>query len=117
VGVVKEQPRDDFGLARKAVAPWLADFRLQVTARSLELAVCFNDAERPGALRWSVTVNPRAGTVVDSVLEPVLKSAPLSSEQEACVLRTLTTQAYRLVPGDDDDDDDVGERISLVLEF
>ncbi|MDP2345298.1 MAG: hypothetical protein Q8O67_30420 [Deltaproteobacteria bacterium] len=114
VGAVKEEPRDGLALERKAMPSWIADFRLQVTARSLELAVCFNDAEKPGALRWSTTVNPRAGTAVDSAIEPVLHSAPLSTSQEACVLRTLATQPYRLVP---DSPDDVGTRLSLVLEF
>lgn len=114
VGIVPAQPRDRLGLPYTGTPAWLADFRLQVTARSLELAVCFNDSEKPGALRWTTTVTPRPGTVADSEIEPVLRGPPMTSAQKDCVLRSLSTQPYRLTP---DGDDDVGSRVSLVLEF
>lgn len=109
----KPLPRDALAVAPTRTPKWLSQFRLQVTARSLELAACFNGVEKPGALRWTTTVTPRPGTVADSEWEPALRGPPLTTSQQACVERSLRGP-YRLVP---DGDDDVGTRVSLVLEF
>ena len=105
--------RDQFAVPIRRTPPWLAALRLQVTARSLELAVCFNGAEKPGALRWTTTVTPASGAVADSELEPVLRGPPLTTTQQQCVLSVLSRRPFTLDAGDDV----VGTRISLILEF
>lgn len=104
--------RDAFAVPISRSPPWLAALRMQVTARSLELAVCFNGAEKPGALRWTTTVTPSSGAVSDPELEPVLRGPPLTSPQQQCVLNVLAKRPYKL-----DANDDVGARVSLILEF
>ena len=96
--------------------PWLQALRLQVTARSLALAACFNGSDRPGALRLAATVTPSSGVLADPVVEPLVGGPVLSSVQRSCVTAVLTAPPYRL-PTDGVVDADVGTRISLVLEF
>ncbi len=112
-GKAPPQARDLLTLPLTGTPTWLADFRLQVTARSLDLAVCFNGAEKPGALRWTTTVTPLPGTVADSEWEPALRGPALTSTQQQCVQRVLSNPPYHLVP---DGDEDL-TRLSLVLEF
>lgn len=106
--------RDRYAAQAVPTPPWLAQFRLQVMARSRELARCFDGAERPGALRWSTTVTPRLGTVTGSLLEPARQGPNPSSAQQACVLDVLAAGRYRLPVSADDD---LGARVSMVLEF
>lgn len=105
--------RDQFAVPTRRTPPWLAALRLQVTARSLELAVCFNGAEKPGALRWTTTVTPASGAVADSELEPVLRGPPLTAQQQQCVLGVLSRRPFKLDAGNDV----IGTRVSLIIEF
>ena len=90
--------------------PWLAAFRLQVSARSPRLAACFVGTDGPGRLKWTTTVEPTQGVVSDHVLEPVLQSPELTGEQRGCVLEVLEEPRYHLAAGE-------GSRVSLVIEF
>lgn len=106
--------RDRFAVESLPPPAWLAEFRMQVTARSRELARCFAGADKPGALRLTTTVNARLGTLADSSLEPVLRAPAPTSTQTGCVLRELSARPFRLPATAADD---IGARISLVLEF
>ncbi len=111
-GAARADERDDLVVTTRANPDWLAALRLQVTARSLDLARCFNGVEKPGALRWTTTIVPASGTATDSSLEHMLRSVPLSTTQQACVLTVLTQRPFRL-----DSRDAIGTRVSLILEF
>jgi hypothetical protein len=111
-GAARADERDNLVVTARANPTWLAALRLQVTARSLDLARCFNGVEKPGALRWTTTIVPASGTATDSALEHMLRSVPLSAAQQACVLIVLTQRPFRL-----DSRDAIGTRISLILEF
>jgi hypothetical protein len=110
------QSRDVLGVAQLRAPPWLQALRLQVTARSLALAACFNGTEKPGALRMSAMATPSSGVLADPVVEPLVGGPVLSGQQRVCVTRVLTDPPYRL-PTDGVADADIGTRISLVLEF
>jgi hypothetical protein len=114
VGKLKPRARDPLAIDNTNNPSWLTAFRLQVSARSLSLSSCFNGVPKPGALRWLTRVNATLGTVSDGALEPVLGSVQLSGDQRACVLRTLSSQPYRLKVADGDP---IDARVSLVLEF
>lgn len=92
---------------------WLEAFRLQVAARSPQLARCFTGSDRPGALRWSAAVDTRTGSVADHQLEPMGKSGDLRSAQRACVVKVLSQPPYRLEGAGQT----LPTRVSLVLEF
>ncbi len=111
-GAARADARDDLVVTTRANPDWLAALRLQVTARSLDLARCFNGMEKPGALRWTTTIVPASGATTDSELEQILRSVPLTTAQQACVLNALTQRPFRL-----DSRDAVGTRVSLILEF
>ena len=91
----------------------LDDFRLQVAARSPRLALCFKGADRPGALRWNVALNPESGAVSDHVFEPV-GAAELSPAQRECMQRTLSSPGYHVTQADRQS---LSSRVSLVIEF
>jgi len=110
------QPRDVMGIQQWRAPPWLQALRLQVTARSLALAACFNGTDKPGALRLSATVTPSSGVLADPVIEPLVGGPVLTGQQGVCVTTVLTDPPYRL-PVDGIANADVGTRISLVLEF
>lgn len=93
---------------------WLNDFRMQVAARSPRLALCFQGADRPGALRWSVALNPGSGSVSDHVFEPV-GVAELSTAQRTCLQRTLSQPGYQVTM--QDGVQRLPARVSLVIEF
>jgi hypothetical protein len=93
---------------------WLDDFRMQVAARSPRLALCFQGADRPGALRWSVALNPASGSVSDHNFEPV-GGADLSTAQLTCLQRTLSEPGYRVTI--QDGVQSLPARVSLVIEF
>lgn len=113
---LKTEPKPRTGYAGEVQAgpSWLDDFRLQVSARSGRLAQCFAGTERPGALRWSTSVNPENGAVSEHELEPVGQSVELGGEQRACVLLALSSPAYRLSEAQQQA---LPKRISLVIEF
>jgi hypothetical protein len=96
------------------VLPWVAAFRLQVAARSLRLAQCFVGAPRPGALKWTASVDPGSGRVSDHVLEPALSSDALTSEQKTCVIGVLSDPPYKLEGGMDRS---TPPRVSVAIEF
>jgi hypothetical protein len=108
------KPRNDFAGVGQPVPAWLDDFRLQVAARSARLAQCFTGSDRPGALRWSTSVNPENGAVSEHELEPVGQAAEIGGEQRACVLGVLSSPAYRLT---EEQKQGLPKRISLVIEF
>jgi hypothetical protein len=120
--LVKRKPSTD-RLASSARPPWelgaqrgpawLDDFRMQVAARSPRLALCFTGADRPGALRWNVALNPESGATSDHLVEPI-GSADLTGKQRECVLKTLSTPGYRIAEADRES---VPSRVSLVIEF
>ena len=115
-GTTAPQARDVLAVPQLRTPPWLQALRLQVTARSLSLAACFNGTDQPGALRLAATVTPSSGVLADPIVEPLVGGPVLSSVQRSCVTTVLTTPPYRL-PTDGVVDADVGTRISLVLEF
>ncbi len=94
--------------------PWLAAYRLHVTARSPRLAACFVGAQRPGTLRWSASVEPTRGRVGDQTIEPTLASDALTRQQRDCVFQVLSDPPYEL--------ESAGERstparVGMVIEF
>ena len=113
-GTTRKKQRDDLTVPSGAAPPWLAAWRLQVMARSVDLATCFNGVGKPGALRLTTTVTPRSGTLAETTLEPILGAAALTAVQEACVLKVLSAPRYRLGA---EPSQDVAARVSLILEF
>ncbi len=111
-----EQPRDVLAVPQLRSPAWLASLRLQVSARSLALASCFNGVEKPGALRLTATVTPSTGVLSDAELEPLGQGVGLDGTQRRGVLAALQSPAYRLGVTDEAGAD-VGTRISLILEF
>ena len=105
--------RPPWELGAQRSPAWLDDFRLQVAARSPRLAQCFTGADRPGALRWTVALNPENGATSDHLVEPI-GAADLSQRQLDCVLKTLSNPGYRIAEADRES---VPSRVSLVIEF
>ena len=93
---------------------WLDDFRLQVAARSVRLAACFEGIDRPGAVRWSCALDPASGKVSDQRFEPIASRTGLTPKQQRCLRKALAKPVYRLKVADDGATPD---RVSLVLEF
>lgn len=98
----------------RGAPPWLEEFRMQVSARSPRLARCFNGAERPGALRWTVSLNPMSGTASEHEFEPVGQGAEISREQQRCLVLALSSPVYRVAGRRGEA---LLERLSLVIEF
>ncbi len=96
------------------VLPWLAEFRMQVAARSPRLAECFVGIEEPGALRWTTSVEPASGQVSEHSLEPTLASTELSRAQRECVVGVLAEPVYRLSTAEGRA---TPARVGLVIEF
>lgn len=109
-----KQPRPTFVGQGVGAPTWLDEFRLQVSARSVRLATCFNGVERPGALRWVSSVNPTSGTVSDHEFEPIGFGNDLTPEQLACVTGVLKSPVYKLT---EPNQNALPNRISLVIEF
>lgn len=106
-----ERPGYDPGAQRSPA--WLDDFRLQVAARSPRLALCFTGADRPGALRWNVALNPESGAVSDHVFQPV-GLADLTAKQRECLQRALSNPGYHVTQAERQS---LPSRVSLVIEF
>ena len=113
-GRIERRDRPEFGSAPPKPLPWIASFRLQVAARGPRLAECFVGAQRPGALKWTASVEPDSGRVSDSVLEPTRESDALTSGQRACVLEVLSDPAYRLQTGEARS---TPSRVGIAIEF
>lgn len=108
----RHRPR--FKVTAPAPLPWLDAFRLQVAARSPRLAECFTGVARPGALKWTASVEPAHGLVSDQLLEPTLSGDDLDSVQRACVFGVLASPPYALTPGDSPS---TPARVGIVIEF
>lgn len=113
-GQIARKDRPEFGVAPPAPLPWLAAFRLQVSARSPRLATCFIGAERPGRLEWTTTVDRAVGVVSDHSLEPMLATQDLRAEERDCVLSVLSEPHYLLVAPEGPA---TPSRVSVVIEF
>ena len=111
---IEPQARASYQGSGRASAGWIDEFRLQVAARSPRLAQCFKGSDRPGALRWTASVNPRSGAASDHELEPVGASPELRGEQHECVVRALSSPPYRLTAPEGES---LPQRVSLVIEF
>jgi len=111
---VEAQPRNAFGSGARPPPSWLDEFRLQVAARSPRLAECFTGRDRPGALRWTTSLNPESGTAADHELEPIGPHSDVSADQRECVLKVLSDPKYRIAEGAKES---LPERVSLVIEF
>ncbi len=109
-----KQNRGGLGIGAPAAPTWIDQFQVQVAARSPRLALCFTGIDRPGALRWSASVNPQSGAVSDHELEPVGQSSELSTEQRECVVRVLSSPVYKLTAPEKEA---LPNRVSLVIEF
>lgn len=108
------QNRGSLGLGQPASPRWIDEFQLQVAARSPRLAQCFTGIERPGAIRWSASVNPQSGAVSDHDLEPVGVGTDLSADQHDCLVRVLSNPVYKLTGPEKEA---LPNRVSLVIEF
>ncbi|WP_224243878.1 hypothetical protein [Hyalangium gracile] len=113
-GQIKSQDRASYQGPERDSAVWIDEFRLQVAARSPRLAQCFTGSERPGALRWTASVNPRSGAASDHELEPVGASGELRREQHECIVRALSSPLYRLSAPQGDS---LPQRVGMVIEF
>ncbi|MFT5586748.1 MAG: hypothetical protein ACI9VR_004350 [Cognaticolwellia sp.] len=111
---IKRIERPAFETKAMDPLPWLASFRLQVSARSPRLADCFVGAERPGRLRWNAAVDPVRGQVSEQRLEPVSAWDTLTQEQTDCVKGVLAEPAYTLDHGGAPS---TPSRVSMVIEF
>ena len=94
--------------------PWLASYRMQVSARSPRLAECFVGAARPGTLKWTASVEPDLGQVSEQTLEPTLLSDELTRQQRSCVFEVLSVPAYQL---ESDGERSTPVRVGMVSEF
>jgi hypothetical protein len=112
---ITHQPRAQLDLEGAEVPAWLEDFRLQVAARSPKLARCFDGADRPGALRWTVAMSLVNGGVSDHELEPI-GGSDLGQGQRDCLLQALSVPRYRITHAPDGGDA-TPRRISIVVEF
>lgn len=111
---LEPQKRPGYLLDARPGPNWLDDFRLQVAARSPRLAECFNGSERGGTFRWTVSVDPKNGTVTGHDFEPLGQSANLTIGQKACAMRTLSDPSYLMK---NPPAEALPNRVSLVLEF
>lgn len=87
---------------------------MQVSARSPQLARCFEGAEAPGQMRWTTTVDVVEGGVSSHGLEPMLLTQELSPSERECVLQALSEPGYTLTV---EDPPATPPRVSLVIEF
>lgn len=112
---VSKQRRPEWDVAPGGPPPWLDGFRLQVAARGPRLAACFDGVERPGALRWSVAMEPVGGAVSEHAFERLAPGPELSATQQACVQGVLSKPGYKLgtAPGAPS----TPTRVSMVIEF
>lgn len=113
-GRITRQDRPEFQSALPEPLPWLAAFRMQVSARSPRLAECFVGAARPGALKWTALVEPAAGRVSEQSLEPTLLSDALTRQQRLCVQGVLAEPPYALETAGERS---TPSRVGLVIEF
>lgn len=91
---IKTPARERWQTPPPRPAPWLATFRMQVSARSPRLARCFEGQREPGALRWQATVDPATGGVSDQRFD-----TRLAAPTDRCLRAVLADPPYRLTGG------------------
>jgi len=106
--------RARFATDLREAPPWMDEYRLQVAARSVRLAKCFEGEARPGALRWIASVDPKSGAVSDHVIEPAGPGNELKRDQRECLLAALSSPPYRLTAAGEQA---LPDRVGLVIEF
>lgn len=111
---LKPKPRPAYEPVPPAPPSWLTGYRLQVASRAPRLSRCFEGAERPGALKWTASVDLARGVVSDHRFEPVLAGVTLSKPLRSCLVATLSRPPYRLLR---DSDQPSPSRVSIVIEF
>ena len=94
---IASHQRRDWETGTQPGPSWLDAFRTQVAARSPRLATCFQGADRPGAIRWGVAVDPASGAVSDHQFEP-MALGELSNAQKECLVKVLSEPKYRVEP-------------------
>jgi len=110
----KKRSRPAYEGAPTRKATWVDAFRLEVSGRSLRLSSCFEGAQRPGAVKWSASIDPATGEVSDQIFAPVASELALSNAQTECLEGVLADPPYRLRA---DDGKATPQRVALVLEF
>ena len=113
-GRIQRRDRPSFENELLAPLPWLAAYRMQVSARSHRLAECFVGAQRPGTLKWTASVEPGRGHVTEQTLEPTLQSDELTRQQRLCAFEVLSNPAYQL---ESRDERSTPIRVGMVIEF
>lgn len=100
----------------RAQASWVDDYRLQVAARSSRLSACFTGIDKPGAIRWTASLNPERGTVSDHDLEALAASSPIWKKERECLIQALSNPPYKL-PAEAAEAEGLPKRMSIVIEF
>jgi hypothetical protein len=113
-GRIAHRVRPSFVSEPMDPVPWLAAYRLQVSARSPRLAECFVGAPRPGTLMWTASVEPSQGRISDQTLEPTLLSDALTRQQRGCVFDVLSDPPYQL---ESDGERSTPVRVGMAIEF
>ena|GEM_PF-625588 len=113
-GRIKPRERPVFVNETPTGQSWLVAFRVQVAARSPQLARCFEGAEQPGALKWTAAVDIPRGIVSDQSIEPVLTGASISKARRVCLEQVLKNPPYRLPSPPTRAGP---SRVSMVIEF
>lgn len=123
---VKTVPRAVYAPKPAGPAPWLSALRLQVAARSPRLARCFEGLGEPGALTWTMSLDPASGVASDHAFEPRSGGA-LNKKARACLTAVLSAPPFSLgaegagvaegVEGAGVVEGAARTRVSLVIEF
>jgi len=108
--------RGSYGGEERAAPSWVDDFRLQVAARSVRLASCFTGIDKPGALRWTASVNPESGAVSDHELEALASTMPIWPREKTCLIGALSNPPYK-ISGAPPVKEGIPNRVSIVIEF
>lgn len=107
--------RGDFDAPQEAATPWLERLRLAVAARGPRLAACFTGAERPLALRWTVSITPGGGVPSEHELSPLGAEGALPEALRQCLVGVLDRPPYALPA--DAGRPELPQRVSLVIEL
>lgn len=106
--------RGQLGVGAPPPPIWIDEFQLQVAARSPRLALCFHGVDRPGALRWAVSVNPTNGSASDHEFELIGSVDDLTPDQRECLIKALSYPPYKLTAPPKEA---LPNRVGLVIEF
>jgi hypothetical protein len=111
-GQVRPVLRPPLEMPAPLAPKWLDAFRIQVAARSARLAQCFDGAQRPGAIRWSCSMNSKTGVTSDHEFESVADSDVNLNNQ--CLIQVLSKPPYGFTGIDTAE---MPGRVSIVIEF